>query len=295
MKKLIGKIKIILPLSFLLLVLLLIAVIKLKTNQPLLFNSTRAYRDVITQVGFGPRIPESAAHSLETEYIQNELTMAGWSVSVQETTWNGFLIKNIISSNSAVRPSYILGAHYDSRMIADQNRNNTTEPVPGANDGASGVAVLLEIARSLPPDAPPVWLVFFDAEDNGGINGREWIMGSRSFASSLDFTPKAVIVLDMVGDKEPSFFYEVNSNTELSESIWKIAKNLGYNEVFIPEDKYSILDDHIPFIELGIPAIDIIDFDYPYLHTTEDTIDKVSKKSLNIIGTTLLEWLMSQN
>jgi Zn-dependent M28 family amino/carboxypeptidase len=163
--------------------------------------------------------------------------------------------------------------------------------MPGANDGASGVAVLLEMARVLPPETEDIWLVFFDAEDSGGIENWDWLLGSRAFAASLQTNPDAVIILDMIGDADLNIYQERNSDTALTESIWKTAAKLGYDDVFIPQSKYRMLDDHTPFLEKGIPAVDIIDFDYPYWHTTADTPDKVSAQSLEIVGTTMLAWL----
>ena len=155
------------------------------------FDGQRAYQDVVAQVAFGPRIPDSQAHADTITYIQEELRKAGWQSKIQMTDWKGFSVQNIIASRSDQTPQIILGAHYDSRLLADQDPGpGRVAPVPGANDGASGVAVLLELARSLPTGTIPTWLVFFDAEDNGGLAGREWIMGSNAFVSELTFHPR---------------------------------------------------------------------------------------------------------
>ncbi|HNB50760.1 MAG TPA: M28 family peptidase, partial [Anaerolineales bacterium] len=173
------------------------------------------------------------------------------------------------------------------------------DPVPGANDGASGVAVLLELARVLPPDLDKnVWLVFFDAEDDGRIEGKEWIMGSTFFVEQLtaDKTaplPDAAVIVDMIGDADLNVYLEMNSDLALSEEIWGVAASLGYAEAIIPDPRYRMLDDHIPFKNAGIPVVDMIDFDYPYWHTVADTADKVSPQSLKIIGDTLLKWLLN--
>jgi Zn-dependent M28 family amino/carboxypeptidase len=172
---------------------------------------------------------------------------------------------------------------------------NRLKPVPGANDGAAGVAVLLELARTLSDQNLPVWLVFFDAEDNGRIEGWDWILGSRVFVQSLDSTPEAVVILDMVGDSDLKIYYEKNSSPALRSEIWDTAIGLGYGDIFIKQEKYAMLDDHTPFLQAGIPAIDIIDFDYTYWHTTEDTPDKVSAASLDVIGSTLLTWITEFN
>jgi Zn-dependent M28 family amino/carboxypeptidase len=180
-------------------------------------------------------------------------------------------------------------------MLADQDPGpGRNAPVPGANDGASGVAVLLEMARTLPKDSIPTWLVFFDAEDDGGIAGRDWIMGSQAFVAALTFHPKAAIIVDMVGDANLNIYIERNSNAALVSEIWGQAARLGFDQQFIPTVKYSMEDDHTPFLKAGIPAVDIIDFDYPYWHTAADTPDKVSPKSLEIVGETLRTWLIGQ-
>jgi glutaminyl-peptide cyclotransferase len=188
-------------------------------------------------------------------------------------------------------PTIILGAHYDSRLLADQEVvPQPGRAVPGANDGASGVAILLELARSLPEDTVPVWLVFFDAEDNGGLEGRDWIMGSRAFVANMMFSPQAVVIVDMVGDADLNIYIEINSDPVLVQEIWGQAVNLGYMQ-FIMEKKHSILDDHSAFLEAGIPAVDIIDFDYPFWHTQADTPDKISVESLQAVGETLWTWI----
>jgi Zn-dependent M28 family amino/carboxypeptidase len=135
-----------------------------------------------------------------------------------------------------------------------------------------------------------VWLVFFDAEDNGNIAGWDWILGSKAFVEQLDGKPDAAVIVDMVGDKDLNIYMEQNSDLTLSAEIWSQAAQLGYSQQFIPSPKYRMLDDHTPFLNAGIPAVDIIDFDYPYWHTSADTPDKVSAESLQAVGDTLLAW-----
>ncbi len=267
---------------------------RLSQNPPA-FDGERAYEDVLAQVAFGPRTAGSQAHADTINYIQNELQKAGWQFEIQETTWQGFPVKNIIASRSPQQPQVILGAHYDSRMVADKDPAPSAQrAVPGANDGASGVAVLLELARTLPTDTIPISLLFIDAEDDGGLDGRDWLMGSRAYVTALTFKPRAVIILDMIGDADLNINMERNSDQTIRSEIWALAKSLGYEQQFIPLVKYSMIDDHTPFLEAGIPAVDIIDFDYPYWHTSEDTADKVSAESLRIVGDTVLKWLLSQ-
>jgi len=257
------------------------------------FNGHRAYQDVLTQVSFGSRTPGSVAHAQTVTYIRQELEGSGWKIKIQASEWQGFSIQNIIASRTEAPPGIIVGAHYDSRLVADQDRGpGRIGPVPGANDGASGVAVLLELARSLPADSVPVWLVFFDGEDNGGLDNRQWIMGSRLFVSELTEKPQAAVIVDMVGDVDLNLFIERNSDVDLTAEIWSQAASLGYVKFFIATPKYDLIDDHIPFLEAGIPAVDIIDFDYPNWHKTTDTPDKVSALSLQIVGETILQWLL---
>jgi glutaminyl-peptide cyclotransferase len=267
-------------------------------QEPIRFDGDRALNDVEFQVALGPRIPGSPGHDQIIEWLVSELKSTEWQVEIQEAEMLGNPIKNVVAKRSEQDRSatswVILGAHYDTRIYADQDPNPDfrTLPVPGANDGASGVAVLLELARVLPEDLnQDVWLVFFDAEDNGRIPGWDWILGSRAFVDALEGKPDAAVIVDMIGDADLEIYLERGSDPELSAEIWEVAANLGYSQ-FILTPKYHILDDHVPFLEAGIPAVDIIDFDYPYWHTTEDTVDKVSAESLEAVGETLRVWLL---
>ena len=265
--------------------------------EPASFDGQRAFADVETQVAFGSRLPGTEGHAKIQEWMQEELESAGWQVEVQTSEALGHPVENLVARRSTESPQIILGAHYDTRMFADNDPDPAqhTNPVPGANDGASGVAVLLELARSLPEGTVPVWLVFFDAEDNGRIEGWDWIMGSREFVKNNPVQPRAVVIVDMIGDADLNIYKERNSNPELTDEIWEVANGLGYAGKFIPEYKHSMIDDHTPFLEAGIPAVDIIDFDYPYWHTVQDTPDKVSAESLQVVGETLRVWIMQQS
>nr|MBN1228526.1 M28 family peptidase [Anaerolineae bacterium] len=264
----------------------------------LLFNGEMAYRHVVNQVAIGPR-PTGSAELLETaRYILESLQAYGWEVSVQEFVYLGTTGRNITAYAPGERnceEEILLGAHYDTRRLADQDLEHPELPVLGANDGASGVAVLLEIGRVLAgtPYAERVRLVFFDAEDNGRLDGWEYVAGSRYYAQQMQCPPREVIIVDMVGDADQQIYYDANSDSLVRERLWTIALQLGYGEYFIPEIGYAMLDDHIPFVEQGIPSVDIIDFNYPYWHTTHDSLDKISVASLERVGR-VLEYYLRQ-
>lgn len=259
------------------------------------FDGERAYRDVLVQTDLGPRTVGSPAHNKVIDYIRSELAQAGWESEIQKTEMMGHPIQNIVAQRGDPPVALILGAHYDSRLLADRDpdQDRRVEAVPGANDGASGVAILLELARTLPADTAPLQLVFFDAEDNGNIPGWDWILGSQAFTAGLKTKPEAMVLVDMVGDSDLTLPQEGYSDPALAHSIWDTAERLGYGDIFRRQAGLSILDDHIPFGRAGIPSVDIIDINYPYWHTTADTADKVSAHSLQAVGATLLEWAVN--
>lgn len=257
------------------------------------FDGTEALAWAAWQVALGPRIPGTPAHAEAVDGIVRRLEELDWEVERQPFDYLGTGLENIVARRGGgAEPIVILGAHYDTRPRADMDALDTSRPVPGANDGASGVAVLLEMARVLSARAPgrAVWLVFFDGEDSGSIAGWDWVVGSRQFVLSLTIRPRAAVIVDMVGDADLQLYWERNSDPAIEAEIWQTAARLGH-PAFIPEPRHSMLDDHTPFLQAGIPAVDIIDFDYPYWHTTEDTLDKISASSLEQVGTTLIAWL----
>lgn len=260
------------------------------------FDGERAYEDVKAQVAFGPRVPGSSAHARTIDWIRQQLESAGWQVEIQQTQSMGHPIQNIRAYRTDGAPTFILGAHYDSRMYAtnDPDPARRSQPVPGADDGASGVAVLLELARTLPSDGVPLWLVFFDAEDNGNIPGWDWLLGSKAFVAQLKERPRAAIVLDMVGDSDLSIPMEGFSDPALRASIWGTAERLGYSGTFPPRVRYNVEDDHLPFIQAGIPAVDLIDLSYRYWHTTSDLPEHISARSLQIVGDVMWTWITAQ-
>ena len=259
------------------------------------FNEDRAYQDVVAQTNLGVRAPGTEGHRAAQDYFRAELEKAGWTVRLQNFKSLGHKGTNIIAERDSEGPWVLLGAHYDTRLIADNDPllENQSLPVMGANDGASGAAVLLELARTLPANlGKHITLVFFDLEDQGNMAGWDWILGSRAFAESLVAYPNKVVIVDMIGDKDLNIYQERNSDSELNRQIWESAASLDYSQQFIQESKYGMLDDHTPFLEKGIPSADLIDFDYSYWHTTGDTLDKVSSRSLGVVGRTLLNWLL---
>lgn len=261
----------------------------------IVFDGKRAMDTVVMQMQMGARVPGTEAHEEFIRWAMGIFQENGWEVELQEGVFNGSAVKNIIAKRGAGLPWVILGAHYDSRPQADQDPKveMRTQPVPGANDGASGVSVLVELSRVIPKDLDAtVWFVLFDLEDGGDLEGQEWILGSKYFVQQLTEKPDVAVIVDMVGDADLKLYYEGFSDRDTSAQIWRIAKALGYSDIFIPESKYTIIDDHYPFIEAGIPAVDIIDFEYPYWHTTEDTVDKLSEKSLEAVGRTIQSWLL---
>jgi len=271
-------------------------------SPPLLFDGQSAYAHVTAQCDLGFRPTGSEAGWANGDYIIARLEEQGWTVETEEFIYRDTPVRNIVGRSSAGsdgeelaedrdKPVIVLGAHYDTRRSADQEDPGV--PVMGANDGASGVAVLLELARTLDRDVlqHQVWLAFFDAEDNGQLDGWEWCVGSSYMAANLEVTPQAVVVVDMIGDADQQIYLERNSDPDLQVQLWGIAATLGYTDTFISEYRWAMYDDHVPFAQRGITAVDIIDFDYPYWHTTQDTPDKVSAESLERVGRVLEVWL----
>jgi len=287
------------------------------TPEPRIFSGERAYAHVTAQTDLGPRPPGSEAAAKARQYIVAELVAQGWTVITQTFTYKGTTLTNLIGQ-AGRGPIVLIGAHYDTRRRADADpdRERWKEAVLGANDGASGVAVLLELARVLDRErlSRQVWLAFFDAEDNGGLDGWEWAVGSTYMArqwakgatpgtataqaSPITLTPvplpELVIIVDMIGDAEQQIYMERNSSPELTRELWTLAAELGYGDVFIPEYKWALTDDHTSFLAEGIEAVDIIDFDYPFWHTTQDTPDKVAPESLERVGRLLEAFLESK-
>ena len=260
------------------------------------FDGDRAYEWVVTQCEIGYRVTGTEASIQAGDTFSLTLQALGWRVREQRFSYRETPVRNLLTWKGE-GPGVLIGAHYDTRREADEDPTHPNQPVLGANDGASGTAVLLELARTLDVNKTnrTVYLAFFDAEDNGYLDGWNWIVGSSYMAAhwgDADEQPlEAVVIVDMIGDRDQNIYYDRNSDPQLNQTLWRIADELGYGDRFIPEYRYRILDDHVPFANMGITAVDIIDFDYPYWHTTEDTVDKVSASSLEAVGRTVERWL----
>ena len=253
------------------------------------FDGERALEHVETLCALGPRPVASQANEQGAQYITQQLTDLGWDVEPQEFMYLGVPVRNILATKGT-GPLIILGTHMDTRSLADEDPQDRSVGVPGANDGTSGTAVLLELARTLSPEATEqatIQLAFFDAEDQGGLNGWGWCVGSQYAAANQEERPAYVLIVDMVGDADQEIYYEWTSSLWLQERVWSLADDLGYGQQFIEEHRYTILDDHSAYLQRGWSAALIIDMDYVYWHTTYDTPDKVSATSLERVGRVL--------
>jgi Zn-dependent M28 family amino/carboxypeptidase len=235
--------------------------------------------------------------------ISETFEAAGWNVEFQNFTYREVECVNIIVTWATSQSSpVILGAHYDTRPNATSEPDyaSRSKPVLGANDGASGVAVLMELAYSIPETVrSTVEIVLFDAEDSGQIDGWDWIQGSTYYVSQLSSARidsiHAMVLADMVGDENLRLPREGSSTTSLQNTIWSIADQLGHNDTFLDTYGGSITDDHRPFLNAGIPAVDLIHYPFPQSwHTLEDTPDKCSAESLQTVGEVLEVFVVEQ-
>jgi hypothetical protein len=263
------------------------------------FDAQRAFAILEKQCKFGPRPLGSPAHRQTRDYLFTELQKYANNVALQPHQYkaNGATLQlnNILAEFGASSgETLLLAAHWDTRPFADRDPKpeNQDKPILGANDGASGVAVLLEIARVLKQRPPPrrIIIVLFDGEDYGR-SVENMFIGSRFFAQNLGkWKPDYGILLDMVGDKDlsiPIERYSWEANREFTELIWNRAASIGLDP-FQQRLGAAILDDHVPLIKVGIPMVNIIDFTYPYWHTVKDTVDKCSPKSLEVVATLVI-------
>jgi Zn-dependent M28 family amino/carboxypeptidase len=276
------------------------------------FDKGNAFRYLVEQCEFGPRNPGSNGYKQCLDYLQKTLVGFADTVLLQPFVLDDLVDKksydltNIIARFKMDEPEQLLiGAHWDTRPWADEDPvpEKRNDPIIGANDGASGVAVILELARILNASPPPIGitLVLFDGEDMGRSGTpKSYAQGSLAFAKDLPIEkPDEAIILDMIGDAElhiPIERYSYQQNRQLVKKLWSLAKGLSL-DAFESRIEYSIYDDHVPlWAEAKIPAVDIIDFNYPnsytnYWHTTQDLPEHCSAESLGQIGTLLVHYI----
>jgi len=282
------------------------------------FNADSAYFFVAKQVSFGPRVPGTLAHGKCADYLLKTLDRFCDTTILQEDDMrsaNGKIvhIKNLMGIfNPEAKKRILLAAHYDTRPNADEDKVSPNTPADGANDGASGVGVLLELARQFSKlnTSYGVDIIFFDAEDMGDRRGlsETWCLGSQYWAGNLHKTgyyANEGILLDMVGAKDATFAYEVNSlsfNQPLVVGVWQLGQKLGYGKYFINIDGNPVIDDH-QFVQriTGIPMIDIIEYSFmtrsfgEYWHTHDDNMDVIDKETLKAVGHTVLHWTVQRD
>jgi len=290
----------VLPVLPVLSVLALLSACREKPQPPQEFDGTAAFQYIQTQVGFGPRVPGTDAHERMGDWLDSLLRQRADTVIVQ--SWNHVTkaketlpLRNFIARfNPAAEKRLLFLAHWDSRPVADGPRSqDSSRAVVGANDGGSGVALLLGVADVLQRSPPSIGvdLLFVDGEDYGDFTNapEDVLIGSRYYAAHQLPGPKPLyaVLFDLVADKDLQLYQEGNSLVgapEVVELVWATAKDLGYSGHFIASPRHTLIDDHLELQKVGIRAIDVVDFDYPAWHTTEDTIDKVSAASLQIVG-----------
>jgi hypothetical protein len=265
------------------------------------FDSTRAYGYLKAQCAFGPRVPGTEAHRKALAYFTAHFQGLGFAVKHQPFTHTDMETRKPVAMTNLIvtipgrdpkRKPVLFCAHWDCRPRADQEASAMLagQPITGANDGASGVSILMEMANGMKKKKPiqTVYLALFDGEDWGKEgNLQEYFLGARHFAENLPVgNLEYALLFDMVGDKDLRLPMEQNSlqqNPVLMPRIWARAKSLGLS-AFEARPGFAVMDDHMPLQAKGIPAMDIIDFEYPPWHTQGDTPDKCSAHSLGVVG-----------
>ncbi|MGM0545178.1 MAG: M28 family peptidase [Bacteroidota bacterium] len=279
------------------------------------FNADSAYHFVEQQLSYGPRNPNTEGHRQTKEYLVQKLRSYAGQANVfsQEFTTTGYdgdtlALANVIAAfNPQSSDRIMLSAHWDTRPKADEDSKNEDQPILGADDGASGVAVLLELARQFEKQPPPIGvdIVLFDGEDYGEEGDLDhYFLGSRHWAENppvKGYSPRFGILLDMVGGEGARFpkeGYSMQFASELVNEVWAIADDKGYDSFFIPQEGNSISDDHLIVNKMaGIPMINIIRHEVgdngakfaPYWHTHEDDIDVISKSTMQAVGQVVAE------
>lgn len=268
------------------------------------FDGAVALSYVEAQMNFGNRIPNTEAHRRTGDWILAHLQSRADSTQVQRFTHvtvagDTLHLRNFIASfRPGLAERILFLAHWDTRPVAEKDTNlgRRRLPTPGANDGGSGVAILLGIADELEKEPPAfgVDLLFVDGEDYGDWTARtDVLLGSKYFSANLPegYQPLYAVLFDMVGDADlqiPKERYSVDGAPEVVDRVWQKARDLGWGSIFRQNVGTGVTDDHIPLQQAGIRAIDVIDFTYPHHHTTDDTLDKISARSLAIVGSVAL-------
>jgi glutaminyl-peptide cyclotransferase len=271
-----------------------------KSRPPREFDGQAAFGYIEKQVGFGPRIPGTKAHRQMATWLDSLLRQRADTVVVQSwkhVTAKGdtLALQNFLARfNPSAEKRILFLAHWDSRPRADSPQSrDSTKPVLGANDGGSGVALLLGVADVLKRASPAIGvdLLFVDGEDYGDFTKApdDVLIGSRYYGAHQVATSKPLyaVLFDLIADKDLQIYQEGNSLVgapEVVELVWDTAKDLGYGGYFIASPRHTLIDDHLELQKTGIRAIDVVDFDYPAWHTVYDTIDKVSAASLQVVG-----------
>jgi hypothetical protein len=270
------------------------------------FDSQRAFDLLKKQLAFGPRVPGRPGHAACRDFLLAELKKYADDAALQQFTprvrGQAVPMANLIARwKPKEKGGVLLAAHWDTRPTADQEADpaRRRQPIPGANDGASGVAVLLELARQFHATAPPVpvTIVLFDGEDYGpGIE--DMFYGSRYYADHLPPDgPARGILLDMIGDRDLSIPQEQYSSQragQVQREVYEIAARLNYARQFPAVEGLAIQDDHLPLQAKGLQVIDLIDFDYPHWHTLGDTAERCSPRSLQAVGEVVGAWVYGQ-
>ncbi len=264
------------------------------------FNGQQAYQYAATQVAFGPRIPGTPGHAAEERWLDS-LARARADTVVLQQWWHhtqhgdSIQMTNVIARfNPKATKRILYLAHWDTRPHADgPDSKDKQAPVPGANDGASGVAILLGVMDALHRQPPTIGvdLLFDDGEDFDAFSGAmsDVLIGATYYANHPlpGPQPEFAVLFDMVGDKDLRIPIEPLSQIaapNVIDLIWSVADQLGYGHIFVREPQGAITDDDTPLINAGIKAVDLIDFTYPPWHTPEDTMDKISAASLDAVG-----------
>jgi glutaminyl-peptide cyclotransferase len=292
-------------LAVLALAVLAILACRERPKPPQEFVGASAFSYIQSQVALGPRVPGTPAHEKMGDWLDSLLRQRADTVVVQSWTHvtaakTKLPLRNFIARfNPAADKRLLLLAHWDSRPVSDSpTSRDSSHAVQGANDGGSGVALLLGVADVLKrtPPAIGVDLLFVDGEDYGDFTKtpNDVLIGSRYYGAHQlpGGRPLYAVLFDLVADKDLQLYQEGNSLVgapEVVELVWDTAKELGYGGYFIASPRHTLIDDHLELQKAGIRAIDVVDFDYPPWHTQYDTIDKVSAASLQVVGDVAVE------